>query len=413
MIALFWSLRFAYWSSVYEEPFSDMADFIGVALGLLRDGSFASDGFWRTYKAPTITLMMAASSIGSDTFNFAAWRVLQTLFLFASMAWLARELVIATGSRWTGLALIACVAICRPSIFWSYKPASESVAEGFVYLLLALWLAFARKGTWRYACLLGVACVVATLARPNFAVAIGIFGLAVIVHARASSAASGRRAAIAGAFIAGVVLAWTPWIARSYALYGGPVLASTQGPYSFLWEMGEVSVTLPDGSRLRTDVNRMQEEAPRLFRNDYEASRFASQVAWAWLRENTGTFASMVPERMWRQISDRTEHLTKLPRKRLFPSMPEPLLDKRASLVLAGLLGLGLFSAAYGIRFLPLLGLPVAVWFLSALFNGYSRMYDPLAPITLYGIFAAGFAIWRFRKQRRTGGTIAGTPAER
>jgi hypothetical protein len=400
--ALFWSLRFAYWSITEEEPFSDMADLIAIASAFLKDGSLGMGEFWRAYKVPTVPIMMATVFAIAGEPNLDAWRVAQTLFVFLAAVWLAREIYLRSASHLLALGLFCCVALARSSIFWSFKPATESVAEGFVYLIPACALWHGRRLHAISAFALGFLMVAATLARPNFLILLPVFALWLLwLHGFAWKANSRARAAI-GASCLGVALAWSPWIGRNYVIYGAFVPISTQGPYTFLWELGDVVVTLPDGTRVKTNVQKLQDEAGSSFKTDYEAARYAGHLMRSWLKENWKPYLRMVVGRAWRQLTDRTEYLTKVRRDKLFVTDGfEPLLDKRKPLVILGLLGL----AAFPVRRLwavPIILVPWCLWPFGALFIGYSRMFEPLVPLVSFGtVVLVYLTVQAFQKNKR------------
>jgi hypothetical protein len=200
---------------------------------------------------------------------------------------------------------------------------------------------------------------------------------------------------IALAYSLGVAVTWAPWLVRSYRLYAHPVAFTTQGPYTFLWELGAVKVTLADGTPALHTMNDMQAEAGRRFKTDYEASKYGDEVVRNWLRENWRSYLRLIRPRLLRQISDRSEYLTKLPRDNLFGIHPEPLLDKSRFAVFLGLGGLVLFALAYGAWAAPLAILPLVLLLFGAVFLGYPRMFDPYLPLSLYGIFLIPLSLMR------------------
>jgi hypothetical protein len=224
---------------------------------------------------------------------------------------------------------------------------------------------------------------------------IPILGLFVVGYTWRHGGLSRRMLWIALAYALGVALTWGPWLVRSYRLYGHPVAFTTQRPYAFLWELGTVKVTLADGTPVLHHVNDMQAEAAQRFKTDYDASKYGDEVVRGWLRENWRSYLRMIRPRLLRQISDRTEYLTKLPRDNLFGIHPEPLLDKGRTAVLVGWAGLVLFVLAYGAWAAPLAILPHVVVPFGALLLSYPRMFDPYLPLSLYGIFLLPFALWR------------------
>jgi hypothetical protein len=388
--ALFWGFRVAYWSATPEEPFSDMKDLIDIATAFLKTGSLGMGDFWQAYKLPAVPLMMAMVFAVAGDANLDAWRIAQTTFVFAAAAWLAREIYLRSTSHVLALGLLCCVALARSSIFWSLKPATESIAEGFVYLMPACALWHARRLNPVSAATLGIVIVVATLARPNFLVLLPVFILWLLWLHWPRGKRNSSTKVVLGGFCLGVALTWSPWIARNYSLYSAFVPISTQGPYTFLWELGRVKATLPDGTKVETTVQQLQQDAPKNFKNDYEASRYAEALIRGWLSENWKLYLRLVIHRGWQQLTDTTEYLTKVPRDRLFIDGVEPLLDKWPPLVILGLFGLAVLAVGKPWA-APIALVPWFVWPFGALFIGYSRMFEPLLPLTLFGVVAVAY----------------------
>jgi hypothetical protein len=146
-VVVFWALRALYWRGVDELPFSDMADFERIALRVLREWSFQHDAFWRSYKMPVLPLLGAGVWGVAGAHNYLAWRIFQTAITCLAMTWLALELRRVTGARWVGVAFVWVVALTRSSIFWSYKYATEGVAEALLYAVCAalLWALRSRR----------------------------------------------------------------------------------------------------------------------------------------------------------------------------------------------------------------------------------------------------------------------------
>jgi hypothetical protein len=370
-----------------EEPFSDMKDFILVALDFQHSGSLGMGSFWQTYKLPVVPMLMAATFALTGDADLGAWRLTQSALVFLSVSWLAREIYIHSRSHVLAFGILVCVALARSSIFWSFKPASESVAEAFVYAVVACALWYSRRSSSFVALVLGALIIVATLARANFIILLPVFVAWVWWNADPANTQGRRRYRVVAAFLSGVALAWSPWIIRNYQLYHAIIPISNQGPYTFLFELGRVSAKLPDGTRVDSDMNNLQREAYQRFPNDYEAARYAEYFVRTWLEEHWKQYPILVGLRAWRQLDDDTIYLTKVPRDRLFGLEFEPLLDKAAAITTCGLIGL-LVLGITNVWALPLALVPWTLWPFGALFLGDPRMFEPLIPITLFGVFA-------------------------
>ena len=140
---IFWSLRLSYWSTVSEEPFSDMANFDQVAHGIAANWTFDWSPFWKTYTTPTLPTARAVQIVlFGDTLT--SWRLFQTTLTFTASLWLAYEIYIISGSRVLAFGLLFAIALSKPSIFWSLKLAREGFHEMLVYALSACFLRSAR-----------------------------------------------------------------------------------------------------------------------------------------------------------------------------------------------------------------------------------------------------------------------------
>jgi hypothetical protein len=330
--------------------------------------------------------------------NFFAWRVFQALMIFGGVCWTAYELARATGRAWVGVLFLWTVALAQSSIFWSFKFASEGPAEAFTYFAVAVSLAAARSVRRRRTTLFaaGIVLMIATLNRANSIVAVPAFALVVILQDwGVRDLRYARIGKSLGAFALGVMLVWAPWLARGYRLYGHLVPLTTQGVYSFLWELGPVTITGDDGAPVTKDVFALQREAPTTFRNDYDASQYAKKFARGWLQDHWREYPGLVLLRFESSLTRRDIALSKVPRNPLFPNwLNRLLLDKSIWACAAGMIVLCLA----GIVRPRVLGMiPVVVlgqWLFGVLFLGDPRMLEPSLPFILFAvIFAAGFVV--------------------
>jgi hypothetical protein len=421
-VATFWVMRVAYWRATREVPFSDIAAYQGIARHIYLHWEFNWNSFWWTFKPPVHPLLIATSWFLTGGESEWAWRVAQATLTLTATLWLAWEIRVATDRTWLALGLVWIVAVAKPSVFWSYKLAQEGTAEAFIYLCAAavLW-AVRRPNPWRFS-LLGVLFTTAILNRPQFLVYLPLLP-ALLFLVRGKVRHPRRLVALTLAFLLAVGITWSPWIARSYALYGAFVPISTQGPYSFLWDLGQISVDVPGVGRIVTDAGTLLHGAAQRFSNEYEAYQFANRVAHAWLQANWTTLPDIVAWRAQRTLFDRTIYLTKVSRTQMLPgSWDRFLIDKGRWSVVTGMLGLSL---------LPWLGVPallllpyivLAPWLFSLFFFSEPRLLEPSLPLILYGnlalmpVAAAGvrgaLARGRWRRALAYAGTEAPAGAE-
>ncbi len=402
-IVAFFLIRAVYWLSIDEEPFSDMRDLANVAKSVLCCFDFSFSPFWQTYSKATVPLFGAVvfGLFGVD--NFFAWRLFQTLFTFWGALWLAREIDYATKSRLLGVLFLSIVALSSSSIFWSYKFATEGISEAFIYLCLASFL-YAKR-LERFSPLAyffsGLLSSLAILNRPNMIIFPPIIILSLIVDSRLRIKLINKRLLVASvAFVLGLSIPWGSWIARSYSLYGKFLPLTTHGVYSFLWELGGVSLQLKDGTVVTRTAIDLQNEAPTRFRNDYEAHRYAQRFARAWLNENWRTeYPGIIKDRIMRSVTARSIALSRVARSPLFPSgmLNAVTLDKSAWISILGMTGLALLPFVVSPILLIIPGLNIGQWLFGTLFIGDPRMYEPGIPLILFGVIIPIWAVFKAR----------------
>jgi hypothetical protein len=387
----FWFLRIQYWNITTEPIFSDMSGFEKIAHGIVRNGDYSWDEFRQSFSPPTlVTLRAIELRIFGEDFRY--WQLFQTTIIFAGLIWLVFESVQTTKSRWLGVGLLWIVALTKPSIFWSLKLAREGLAEGFVYWCMAATLFALRVRHLLAFFIAGCLYTVAFLNRVNFVSVVPLVFLTLLIweiqrvrQAQNKKSAVWQSAGLLLAFLLGVFVAWSPWLARSYKLYGNVVPLSTQAV--FFWEMGQVTVHMPDGTEITTTHAEMEGNAPTKFRNDYEAYAYHNSLILPWLSEHWQWFINFVlTDRLPRTVLQRGEFLTKVSRVELFHNfLNELLLDKSPELIILGLVGLVLFAyrfSRFGILALILIVVP---WFSGMLIIGVARMLDPFLPLILFG----------------------------
>ncbi|MCB2185649.1 MAG: hypothetical protein KQJ78_04485 [Deltaproteobacteria bacterium] len=403
---LFWGLRASYWAITTEVPFSDMSNYQTIATGILQHGDFSQSDFWRSYRTPTTPLLRALQMALTGP-SLTAWQWFLATLTFLSLAWLAWEVGALTRSRYLALALVLTVALAKGSIFWSYKLSRESVAEPLVYLGLAAMLAALRRPRPWLFLLAGAVNLAAALNRPNAFVTVPLFaaGLAgAWLWARRGSAGPNpaRGKALAwglAAFLLGVVLVWSPWLVRNWRIYHRVVPFSSQGPFSFLWDLGRFRVELPDGRVLVTDAREVRAQVMREFPSDMAGADYAQELGRLWLAQNWRAYLRLLPGRAWAGWYGDQINLTRVSRRELFPAWWNAWLPDRApGLLFLGLAGLVALGLAYGPRLwlLPVMGL--TPWLATLPFLGLPRMLEPSVPLLLFGVAAwpaVGLALWR------------------
>ncbi len=389
LAVVFFGVRAWYWSLTEEEPFSDMLDYLTIGHRVADSWTFDQSPFWQSYKPPTLPILIAGvvTLFGK---SLVAWRIFAAVFVFVGATCAAVMITRATKRSWHGYALLLIVAISRPSIFWSYKVATESIAEGFGYFCIAatLWV-FRRPSAIKLA-VLGALFAAAMLNRPQTAIVLPLIaGGVFLMRPRGSKLTFARRwlrsAGLSAAFCLGALLLWSPWLVRSYKLYGHVLPLTSQGPYSFLWLLDDVTAEI-DGVRVTKSRIALQEEAPQHFANDYEAQAHASRFVKSWLAENGDRYPRLILSRLWSTLSDRRIYLTRVSREDLLPHpVNDLLLDKSVLSMLVGVLGL--IVLALRSRSAWVIGVvTMGPWVFGHFFLDYPRIIEPGIPMVLFGV---------------------------
>jgi hypothetical protein len=393
---LFWILRFQYWLNNAEEPFSDMASFQNISENVLNHWNFAWSDFWLTYSTPTL-FVMRASEIFLFGQSLFGWEVFQTILLWISLLWLCVELLVITNNMFLPIILMTVVTLSRSSIFWSYKLSRESIHEMFTYLMTASFFYMLRKNNCYTRISFGIISMVAILNRPNTLLvlifAIGLY----LFHQRNGYLELSSKKIVFFDFkkilkdliqiSIGALIIWAPWGIRNYKIYHQFVPLSTQAPYTFLWDLGKIKVELPDRKIVVTDVNELQSTAYSNFKNDLEASKYASSIMFYWIKQNFDDIPSHVIRRISSSIEITTEYLSKLSRTQIYDNNVDKyfLVDKNLYIVILGVIGLCILPFFYAPE-IAMLGIAAIVpWITGAAMLGYPRMLDPTLPIIIFG----------------------------
>jgi hypothetical protein len=401
---LFWLSRIAYWNTTAEFPFSDMADFERVARAILREWSFQMDAFWMTYKPPILPLFRAAAIFLFGE-SLQAWRISVGLMTFAALGWFICELARLRSGRWFAIGVFFIISISKSSLFWSLKMSTEGLAEMFIYLSFAACLFCLRKPSPRVLFLCGAILMTSALHRPNSVPLMPSFlGVFLILRwlRKPSPAAVGSAVNTASipmllcSFCLALTLVWSPWLIRSYRLYGAIVPFNTSGSLSFAYGLETVRIVQEDGSEFSTSYDQIMASATSRYKNDYEVYKATGSLVSTWISQNRAKIPAMILQRAQQDVLDRDVQLTRVSRQRL---LPDPynmlLLDKSPALVAIGLLGL--FA-------LPLLGgwilafVPLSIfgyWLSSLLCMANPRLLEPILPLILSGNLVWPFLVWR------------------
>lgn len=417
--AVFWGFRLVYWNTVAEAPFSDMLGYICVAREILLHFSFGCDeATYAQWTPVTPTFMAVAYLLGRDHF-YIVYKVLIQSICFAGTALLAFELALLTGRKWLGVALLFVVALSRPSIFWSLKLSTESLSEALLICSAALVLRCIRVRSIPLALFAGMVCMILALNRPQY------FPGAVLVACCLAAFAIFRRDRVRGmqaaVFILGVVVAWSPWLVRNYRHLGGPVLFSTSGYYTVIWEhaAGPVrpgaytELKLEDGTVLSEFNLEKIDAILHGLPNDYERQVFLRKAAMAWYKANLWDLPPLLVARFQNFISrNGASALTVVSRETLFGQTPLELpvallniflLDKSSVVWILAFGGALLLTVRTGLAGTALLALWLTPWPFLTILIGYERMVEPMISLTVWlaVYFAAEAILWISQRDTR------------
>ena len=216
---------------------------------------------------------------------------------FISLSWLVFELTKVTKSKLLAMSLLWIVALSKSSIFWSLKVTTEGPAEMLIYLSLAVTLFAFRKRSFFSFIITGSIYAIAFLNRPSYIVNpilfLFFFPISEFLNNQIRNFIDFKKIiSLVCALILGVILAWSPWIIRSYMLYGKPCLLNTN-TYTFFWDL-RGRIKLDDGKTIAiSDIRKT-----RNFKNDYEFSRYGNSLIWQWLKDNHAHYPKLYWERM-------------------------------------------------------------------------------------------------------------------
>jgi hypothetical protein len=433
LCAAFWALRIYYWNTNIEAPFSDMFHYVEVADNIL--GSFTF-GVSRapTFFTPVTPSLIAIAKLISPVHFHSVFQFLTQLLAFVGVLALAREIRLLTGHAFLAWALLGIVAVCRPSIFWSLKLATEPVGEALLYVTSAFTLATLRTQRLSLSLAAGVCCLLLGLNRPNFLPGISLVFVAILVrpgtvqlrdarrgqHWRSGQAFGQtlgvRQLALPAVFLCGFLGLWSPWIARNYINYGVFMPTSTSGYFGVIWDQGGApirigryeSLKLADGSEFsQFGLNHILEAWERL-PTPVERSRFIQMLSSAWLAANWPDIPRATLGRLRHLLLNRgASGLTKLSREELFRSSSTGvqfpyldaawinvlLLDKTPTVCVLSLVGLFFFLVRFTDAGLALTGLFLVPWIAGAAVMGVTRIVESLVA---FDIWLAFFGISSF-----------------
>lgn len=392
---LFFGLRTAYWMKVAEEPFSDMRDYLKIAIALYENLAFKLEGFWQSYKPPTFPILISFYFLLRQSFNLDLWAPFQVSAHFLSLLILFRYLYSDSRLRNYFLVMFAFVAVSLSSVFWSFKLSTEYFSEIFIVVLTWCYLNLHKNRNIKWSIFSGFLTMAAIFHRPQFLMVTGI-PVAILALSWPIKKSSLKNVVILGLTM---FIVWLPWGLRAKELYGKFLFTSTQGPYSFLWELGNIKSV--DSGEMTT-IDKLQDSATGMFSNDHQAMEYANQHVKLWIKENWSEYIfRMIPRRVASSMVATDEGLTKVDRNTLFHNdLDKLILNKHWWVIALGVLGF-LIGGFRDVRVLIIGGPSLLLWLFGALFLSYPRILDPSIPYLMSGSFfllSTGHDFWMKRR---------------
>jgi hypothetical protein len=392
LFLVFWITRLHYWNTTFELPFSDMSEFEAVARSILASFEFGIGDFWRSYKSPTLPSLRALQILVlGDTLR--GWQIFQAMLCSLGVAWLAREIYLATRTHFLSITLITAVVISKASIFWSLKLSSEGVAESFLYISLAAALSTLRSPSWQRFFYLGVVFTIALLNRPNYLLSVVFFPLFFLVaqffpqFSNLTIKVTPKKMSLFFlCYACGVAILWAPWMVRSYRIYGEVLPLNTSGNSTFIYGVWDIEIKDRQDRWVSMNYEQIMSEAPKRFQNDLQFSKWCGEAVSNWWRNNWRSFPRMYLRRIVEAIEDRDVQLTKVSRLQIFPGVINlALIDKQPVFIILGMIGISLlpFFSSSALALLTILTLPA--WFFALMFQGNPRFLEPMIPLIIWG----------------------------
>ncbi|KXW55839.1 hypothetical protein [Ferrovum sp. PN-J185] len=401
-LVLLVAIRITYWSSINETPFSDMADYIFWGKRWSVGDWMMKGQFWGAYKPPGVPLLYASIFYLTNGFNIEYLKWMQLIILVLSLTLLSVQLFKMSGTFILSLLLILVVAFSKSSVFWSFKVGTESLAESMIYLSLGvtIWVYRDNYNPYKYL-VLALVTVFSTFIRPNLLPLVVVLVLLPLFKLFSLNKIKAYK--LFFIYILTVICLWSPWIVRNYVYCGQFVPLSTQGPYTFIWELGRISLIEDNGQHISVHVNQLQADASKRFINDCQANRYAMGLVKLWIKQNIKVYPELIFSRLVRYATDRQIDLTHISRFNLNPWLDRFLFDKSQLEVVFSLISSIILSFYFVWARIIASGILATILF-SSLFLGDARMFEPFIPISIFMLLAPVIPLWKMIKQRLESG---------
>ncbi len=278
ILILYAAVRLSYVLHIEETPFSDMADYERIALGLLAGKEQGHNPFFQSFYAHGLPYYVAAIYHLFGIKNMLALKLVNVfLGLLATLAIYASGRLI-SGFQ-AGLIGAFLFAFSHEMTFWSAKLSTEHlfacISVIALYFVLLAWKQ--NKIYWFFLAgiMLGYLFFIRSI--------LHFFLLSLFMGFLFFHPAKFRKILLHGfVFLVSFLLVLSPWIIRGYERYGQLMLTGTGGWFSFVHQNNDIVQPGEFGGR---EIQVFyQQEGPKRFENDLQAAKWAQQEALEWVK---------------------------------------------------------------------------------------------------------------------------------
>ncbi|ARO86526.1 glycosyl transferase [Nitrosospira lacus] len=267
---------------------SDSSWFLGRGLSIASGGGYSEDGYPTAYWPVGYPgfLGILFYLFGQDQFVGQMANLLMAAGTFFLQLELTRRIFRSEAAARLGVLLLT---IYPNNIAYTSFLLTEIY---FTFLLLfAVYLYIARRG-WIWILVSGLIFGLAALTKPQI---VFLPGLLVLFRIFGPKSETNLHEDIVKGFAIYVIMAavLVPWAVRNTQVFGEVVLISTNGGATLLTGNNPTA----DGSYVENDPLVVQRNFS--VQDQVGADRRAKELALAWIRENPGRFAELVPLKIW------------------------------------------------------------------------------------------------------------------
>lgn len=298
--------RLAYNLEIQELPFSDMADYEQIALGLLSGNETGHHPFFQSFYAHGLPYYVVAIYFLFGIKNMLALRLVNL-----GLAVLTNFLIYRCGCKIAGnkagLISAALFAFSQEMVFWGAKLSTEHLFACMTIVSLFCVLTAWRTAHWSWFLAAGIALGYLFFIRSVLhffllPLAIGFL----LFH----SAAWQKRIGLGIIFISGFLIVLSPWIYRGYARHNTLMLTGTGGWFSFMHQNNDGVLPGRFGGREYQDY--YHTEGAKRFENDVLAAKWTQQEAINWVKNNPMRYIQLSFGRFYMLFGNSSIALTRV-----------------------------------------------------------------------------------------------------